>query len=157
MCRIFKNYTAENTIIKTKKLESKNYSDQIGRFTVKSKQGNQYIFILYHYDTSTINAVSIKSRYAKCITDAWQLIFNIIKTQGLSPNIHILDNKYSYHLKEAFKAENVKYQLVTSHIHRRNTAECAIRTYKNCLITGLCLCDTKFPLKNGIAYFHSIL
>ena len=83
---------------------------------------------MYHYDTNTIHAVPIKSRHTKCITDAWKSIFNILKTQGVAPNIHIIDNKYSYYLKEAFKTEDIKYQLVPAHFHQRNAAERVIRT-----------------------------
>ena len=103
---------------------------------------------MYHYDTNTIHAVPIKSRHAKRITDAWQSIFNILKIQGVAPNPHILDNKCIYHLNEVFKTEKIKYQLFPPHLHRYNAAERAILTYKNHLITGLCLCDTNFPLKD---------
>ena len=101
---------------------------------------------MYHYDTNTIHIVPIKSRYAKCITDAWQSIFNILKIQGSTQSTH-LDKECSYHLKEAFKTENIKCQLSPPHLHKHNVADRAIRTYKNHLITGLCLCNTKFPLK----------
>ena len=63
------------------------------------------------------------------------------------PSIYILDNKYSYYMKQAFDTAELKYQLVTPHIHRRDAAERAIRTFKNHLITGLCICDTSFPVK----------
>ena len=58
---------------------------------------------MYHYDTNIIHTVPIRSRHAKCITDAWKSIFSILKTQGVAPNLHIFDNEYSYHLKEVFK------------------------------------------------------
>ena len=48
-------------------------------------------------------------------------------------------------MKQAFDAAQVKYQLVPPHLHRRNAAERAIRTFKNHLIAGLCTCDTRFP------------
>ena len=56
------------TIIDSKELESKSYSDQTGRFPVRSTSGNQYIVMLYHYDTNSIHAVPIKSRHADVIS-----------------------------------------------------------------------------------------
>ena len=44
-----------------------------------------------------------------------------------------------------FENENVAYQLVPPHIHRRKAAERAIRAYKHHLITGLYTCDPRFP------------
>ena len=47
-------------------------------------------------------------------------------------------------MKTFFKEAQVEYELVPPHIHRRNVAERAIRTYKNHLIAGLYICDQKF-------------
>ena len=50
-------------------------------------------------------------------------------------------------MKSAFDKVEVKYQLVPPHTHRWNTVECAIRTLKNYLITGLCMCDTRYSAR----------
>lgn len=132
-------------IIDSKELESKSYSDQTGRFPVRSTSGNQYIFILYYYDTNSIHDVSIKSRHADVISAAWQKVFDTIQHHGEQPSLHILDNECAYDIKQSFNKSNVKYQLVPPHLHRRNAAERAIRTFKNHLIAGLCSCDSRFP------------
>ena len=67
------------------------------------------------------------------------------KKHGETPNIHILDNEYDKDMKDVFRENNVSHQLVPPHIHRRNAAERAIRTYKNHLIAGLYTCDPQFP------------
>ena len=41
----------------------------------------------------------------------------------------------------------MKYQLVPPNVHRRNVGEREIQKFKNHLITGLCLCNTNFPVK----------
>ena len=41
---------------------------------------------------------------------------------------------------------NEKYQLVPLHIHRRNSAERAIRTFKDNFIAGICSTHKDFPL-----------
>ena len=91
--------------------------------------------------------VPIKSRQTDNITQAWNNKFHILKLHGEVPNIHILDNECSHEMNDAFAKANVKYQLVPPHVHRRNAAERVIRIGKNHLITGLCLCDTRYPAK----------
>ena len=41
---------------------------------------------------------------------------------------------------------DIKYQLVPPHIHRRNAAERAIRTFKNHFSAGIATLDPKFPI-----------
>ena len=109
-----------------------------------SSRGHKYIFVFYNYDTNTINGIAIKSRNTTDICDAWQTAYKLLKAHGEAPNIHILDNECSRDTKTIFKEAQVEYQLVPPHIHRRNVAERAIRTYRNHLITGLYTCDPKF-------------
>ena len=72
---------------------------------------------------------------------------NILKHNGESPNIHILNPECSYASKVAFNIAEVHYQFVSPHAHKRNAADRAIMTFKNHLITGLCICDTRFTAK----------
>ena len=44
-------------IFDSNELASKNCSDQTGKFPINPSQGNQYIFVIYHYDTNTIHDV----------------------------------------------------------------------------------------------------
>ena len=54
-------------IIDSNTLSSKSYSEQTGGFPVKSSSGNQYIFIMYHYDKNKIHAVPLKKCLAASI------------------------------------------------------------------------------------------
>ena len=58
----------------------------------------------------------------------------------------ILDNETSNNLLNAFEKENINYQLVPPHIHRRNAAERAIDTWKNHFIAGLSSIHPEFPI-----------
>ena len=49
-------------------------------------------------------------------------------------------------LKNFIDKEQTKYQLTPPHIHRHNAAECAICTFKNHFISGLCSLDKDFTL-----------
>ena len=59
----------------------------------------------------------------------------------------MLDNETSKVLIEAMKNENVTFELVSPHQHRRNAAERAIRTMKNYLLAGLVTCHPDFPMR----------
>ena len=124
---------------------SKSYSDQTGKFPITSSRGNKYVFVFYHYDTNVILGYALKSRTTTDICAAWNIAFKNLKSHGEAPNVHILDNECSNEMKTMFQNEKVKYQLVPPHIHRRNAAERAIRTYKNHLIAGLYTCDPQYP------------
>ncbi len=65
---------------------------------------------------------------------------------GNQPKIYILDNEASADLKKGLKKYGMDYQLVPPHVHRRNAAERAIRTYKNHLLAFLATCDPEFPV-----------
>jgi hypothetical protein len=49
-------------------------------------------------------------------------------------------------LQQFMTSESIDFQLVPPHVHRRNAAERAIRTFKNHFIAGLCSTDKDFPL-----------
>ena len=134
-------------IFETSELVSKSYLDQTVNLSVTSTRGNKYIFILYHYDTNSIHTVRTKSRHTQNITKVFEEVFSLLKEHSEAPNIHIIDNEYSFEMKKASDEAEVKYQLVPPHVHRRNAAERAIRTFKNHLIIGLYLFDTWFPAR----------
>ena len=52
-------------VIETSTLISKSCSNQTGYFPARSSQGNDYIFIFYHYDTNSIHALPLKNRKRK--------------------------------------------------------------------------------------------
>ena len=70
----------------------------------------------------------------------------MLTQRGLKPRLHWLDNEASKALKTFIHKEQTEYQLTPPHIHRRNAAERAIRTFKNHFISGLCSVDKNFPL-----------
>ena len=99
-------------IIETNTLISKSYSNQTGCFPVRSSQGNDYIFICYHYDTNSISALPLRNRKKETITAAWKQVIASLKKHRHAPNLHILDINCSYNLRQAFKDEDITFQLV---------------------------------------------
>ena len=132
-------------LIDTKEF-ARSYSDQTGKFPVQSTRGNNYIFILYGYDSNAILSTPLPSRQASKITSAWTNCHNLLQRNGYAPVLHILDNECSTSLKDAFKKNSVDFQRVPPHTHRRNAAERAIQTWKHHFISGLASCDPSFPL-----------
>jgi hypothetical protein len=122
------------------------YTDQTGRFVCPSETGNNYIMVVYDYDSNAILAEPIPNRTKKSLLAAYTKLHSQLCDAGLRPQYQRLDNECSDIMKEFMKEQNIKYQLVPPGVHRRNAAERAIRTLKNHLIAGFCSLDENFPL-----------
>ena len=126
------------------------FTDQTGRFVIPSSTGNTQLLIIYDYDSNYIHAEPMKSKTGPAILAAYKRVHKIFCAAGLRPQLQRLDNDCSAALKEFMTAEGVDFQLVPPHVHRRNAAERAIRTFKNHFIAGLCSTDKAFPSTCGI-------
>ena len=73
-------------------------------------------------------------------------IHDKLAKQETLPSIYIIDNEASLELKNTLRKKQVTYQLVPPHVHRRNAAERAIRTFKNHLLTILAGADKEYPV-----------
>ena len=137
-----KTHTAYTTIAEIGKI----YSDQTGKFTFTSSQGNKYVFIMYIYDANAIIATPIKSREKVDILEAHKNMVMLLNQRGLQPKVHWLDNEASNDLIEFNKDLDIQMQLVPPYVHRRNAAERAIQTWKSHFIAGLCSIHPHFPM-----------
>ena len=126
-------------IINTNYKTSKSYSDQIGRLPILSSRGNQYIFVLYHYDTNSIHAQPLKNRQALEITKAWKTCHKYLLQHGTATTLHILDNKCSSTMQKSFRKYNVNFQLVPPYTHRLNAAKREIRKFQESSVRWTCL------------------
>ena len=122
------------------------YSDLTGRFPIASSKGNNYLLIIYDYDSNGILAQPMRTRTGPCILEAYKVLHDRLVAAGLRPQLQRLDNEASQSLKQFMASEGIDYQLVPPGVHRRNAAERAIRTFKNHFIAGLCSTDKNFPL-----------
>ena len=140
---------SENTnlvFFKTVDLARKFYTYQTGRFPVTSSKGNKYILFAYHFDSNTIHAEPLKTRSVLDLTEAYQKLHSLLTNRFLRPHLHILYNECPTVLKTFMREVNEKFQLVLHRIHRRNSAERAIRTFKEHFIAGLSSTHKDFPL-----------
>jgi hypothetical protein len=134
--------------------KSTGYTDLTGRFPHISARGNKYLLIVYDFDSNAILAEPLKSRQAGEIKKAWEVLHAQLAKRGTAPKMYILDNEASNELKNAMIKHNLTYQLAPPHIHRRNAAERAIRTFKNHLLAGLASADPDFPVAHWDRLLH---
>jgi hypothetical protein len=123
------------------------FTDQTGRFPEQSTRGNNYVFVLYDYDSNAILATPIKNRTSTSLVNAFNELTDQLISKGLTPQFQILDNEASIELQKAITNKKISFQLAPPHIHRRNSAERAIRTFKKHFIAGLSSTDPNFPLQ----------
>ena len=135
-----------NIMVDIQPITGKTYSDLTGRFPTISSRGNQYIFIMYDYDSNAILAEPMKNRTSPELVRACSALHSLLIKRGLQPKFHVLDNEASVALQDAITNNKIEFQLAPPHIHRRNAAERAIRTFKNHFIAGLCSTDSRFPM-----------
>ena len=124
----------------------KAFGDLPGKFPYTSSRGTQYFLVLYHYDSNAILIHTLKNRTAQEIKNGYLTLYNTLKLRGNAPKTFILDNETSSMLLNAFTKEKIDYQLVPPHMHRRNAAEKAIKTWKEHFIAGLSSVHPDFPL-----------
>ena len=129
------------------KPEGATFSDLTGRYPIKSGRGNQHIMVCYDFDTNAILIHQVKTRKAAEVRDTTLSLLHRLKLRGSIPKMHILDNEASNSLKTTLIKNNIAYQLVPPHLHRRNMAERAIQTFKAYCITFLHTAPPKYPAK----------
>ena len=122
------------------------YSDQSGKFLITSASGNNYVFLLYDFDSNLIWAVPIPTRSKFQILKAYQQITKLLSSRGLNPKLQRIDNECSDVLKEYMTANNITYQLTPKGKHARNAAEKGIQTWKDHFLAGAASTNPEFPL-----------
>jgi hypothetical protein len=76
------------------------FSDQTGHLPKKSSQGNQYIMVLAHPDSNGILQEPMKNCTSGEMICAYQKLFDRLKSAGITPKRHILDNECSADFKQ---------------------------------------------------------
>lgn len=129
-------------------------TDQTGRFPIMSQKGNQYMMVLYNYDSNAILAEGCKSRAATDLEATYDKLYNRLTKAGIVPVMQRIDNEVSKVLIESIEAKGLKYQLASPHDHRLNPAERAVQTWKNHFISNLHGYDRHFPAYKWCEIMH---
>ena len=83
--------------------KTKGYLDLTGRFPYTSDRGNQYILIIYDYDSNCILATATKIRQTGELAQAFIDLHSTLNNRSAAPNVYILDNNFSSEMKLAMK------------------------------------------------------
>jgi hypothetical protein len=102
--------------------------------------------ILYDYDSNAILAQPIKDHTEPALLKAFQFMEQELMAKGLKPKLMKLDNDASKLLKDYLYQQDIMFQFVPPYSHIRNSAERAIRSFKDHLTAGLCYTDRSFPM-----------
>jgi hypothetical protein len=122
------------------------YIDLTGKFLVRSSKGNSYVMVCYIYDCNYVKVIPMKSRSASEWVKSYDTIHQELTVKGFKPKLQTLDNEASAALKNFFTVNDIAYQLVPPHCHRRNAVERAIRTFKEHFVAGISSVDPALPL-----------
>ena len=128
------------------------YTNQTGRFPVTSSRGFKYIMVAYDHNSNTIHAEPMKNRSGPDILKSYTAIHNLLSERRLAPKMHYLDNKCLTILQKFMTVKDERFQLVPPHLHKRNSAERAIQTFKNHFIAGLASVNKNFPSIFGAGF-----
>jgi hypothetical protein len=122
------------------------YTDLTGKFPVRSSKGKSYVKACYVYDCNYVKVIPMKSWSASEWVKTYDTIHQELTVKGFKPKLQTLNNEASTALKNVFTTNDVYYQLVPPHCHRRNAAERAILTIKEHFLAGISSVDPTFPL-----------
>ena len=124
------------------------FTDQTGPFPVVSIQGIKAVMVMYDYDSNAILIdEGITSRGKTELLRAYTKLIARLSQAGLHPRIQRMDNEVSNIFKTFLQTQNIDLELTPAHVHRRNAAERAIRTWKNHFLSGLASLNPRFPLR----------
>ena len=125
---------------------SKIYTDDMGRFPVRSRSGNHFIMLAYHVYTNVILVEPFASRHDRHRLAAADRIMANLDKRGHGVDLHILDNECSAAYKlQTEEKWGAKFQLVPPDFHRRNIAKRAIRTFKSHFLSIMAGVSDAFP------------
>ena len=103
--------------------EGKIYSDWCGRFPTASSRGNKYNYVMYVYACNPILTTAMKNRSDKETIRDFTSLTEDLKSRGINPGFHFMENEAYTALKLTMTTMKIKYQLVPPSNHRANNAE----------------------------------
>ncbi len=123
------------------------YHDLTGSVPFMSFDGSVCFFVRYNYKSNAILATPITGINDVSIFNAYKTYFNILTAKGFKPNLNIMDNQVTKHIKNFLTENDCKLQVVEPHNHRVNASKRAIQTFKAAFIAALATTDSDFPLQ----------
>ncbi len=131
-------------VLDTKNVPLAVHSDLTGKFPVASQAGNQYVLVSTM--DGYIHVEPMASRHYREYIQAFRRTIEFFKHNNQKPTAIRIDNETSKPLEQYLHEQGVTVQYVPPHQHRANSAERAIRTFKNHFIATLCTVAEDFPI-----------
>ncbi|GFH54654.1 hypothetical protein CTEN210_11130 [Chaetoceros tenuissimus] len=100
--KTYERYACLSTIDKSQTA----YGDLTGRYPIQSSRGNEYVLIVYDYDSNAILQAPLKNHQAATIKEAWINLHDRLKSSAKPPKTYIMDNEASKDLKHALTKAN---------------------------------------------------
>ncbi len=91
------------------KATHKIFTDQPGCFPKKLSHGNQYIMVLTKIDSDAILIEPMKNRTRGKIIWAYQTLIDQLRTAGIVPKLHILDNECAQDFKDTIHLNKMMF------------------------------------------------
>ena len=98
------------------------YHDLTGSFPFISFDGGVCFFVLYHYESNTILATPIAGLDNVSIFNAYMKYFEDLTAKGFKPQLNVMDNQATKHIKNFLTENDCKLQVVEPHNHHVNAA-----------------------------------
>ena len=122
------------------------YTDDMGRFPVRSRSGNQYIMLAYHCDCNTILVQPFQTKHDRHRIAAYNIIMQRLRQRGHTVDLQVMDNEVSAAFRQAITEDwGIDFQLFPPDVHRRNITERAICTFKAHFLAILAGVHSTFP------------
>ena len=90
-------------------LERKMYTDQKGRFPIRLYLSHQYIMVLVELDGNRILVEPIKGKTSGDMVRSYNTLVNRLKSHGIKPKLHILDNECSKEFSKAIQKQGMRH------------------------------------------------
>ena len=87
--------------------------------------------IMYDYNMNTILFLPLRSKSGSEQLSAITRLHDQLSDQGPDTCLHILDNEAPLYVTSYLNTKRITYQLVPPNVHRRNSTERAISTWKD--------------------------
>jgi hypothetical protein len=123
------------------------YHNLMGSFPFMSYNGSVCFLVLYHYKSNCILATPIGRLDNMSIFQAYKTYFKDLSAKGYKPNLNIMDNQATKHIKKFLTKNDCKLQVIEPHNHCVNAAKRTIQTFKAAFITALATTNSNFPLQ----------
>ena len=121
-------------------------SDQTRTFPRVSNRGMQYICVFYIHYINYVKGIPIKSIKKEKLLRAYKEVYAYCESRGFRPQLQKMNNKTSRDVEDFIASKQIGQQYKPPDMHRTNSADRAIQTYKPCIKSTVTSLPRTFPI-----------